>query len=126
MPEEAPVIRTTLPETSSENMELTNERKSLRHCNGGTKSKREKKVAGGATKLRNWWIKSMASFRDRELKNNKDDGYACKRKCQCRKVQCGVWVAALHETSSTRSPVRSGDICQDDGGLLFNGILENR
>nr|GMD31220.1 hypothetical protein Iba_chr09aCG14430 [Ipomoea batatas] len=50
MPEEAPVMMTTLPETSSAKTEPKIERKNLYTSNGGHKNSRLKKVKGGATR----------------------------------------------------------------------------
>lgn len=53
IPEEAPVMRTTLPATSSLKMYLTMERKKLKNRKGGKKNRREKKVKVGAATFKN-------------------------------------------------------------------------
>lgn len=53
MPEEPPVMRTTLPATFSGKMERRVERKKLKVQNGGKKRQREKKVNGGTSRFRN-------------------------------------------------------------------------
>lgn len=52
MPEEAPVMRTTLPARFSAKMDFNVQRKNLRVQYAGKKRAREKKVNGGATRLR--------------------------------------------------------------------------
>lgn len=53
MPEEAPVMMTTLPATFSGKEEYTRERKNLKTRNGGKKNRRVNKVKGGATRFSN-------------------------------------------------------------------------
>lgn len=59
MPEEAPVMWTTLPATFSLKMEFMIERKNLKVQYGGKKRQRKKKVVIEATMFRNLWIRSM-------------------------------------------------------------------
>lgn len=60
MPEEAPVMRTTLPATFSWKTKVKKERKHLRAWYGGNKNRRVKKVKGGAIRFKNMLIRSMA------------------------------------------------------------------
>lgn len=53
------MITTTLPATSSLNRVPRTERKNLKSWKGGKKRRREKKVKGGADKLRKVWIRSI-------------------------------------------------------------------
>lgn len=61
MPEEAPVMRTTLPATSSLKREERAEMKNLKAYRGGRRKQREKKVKMGAARFKNLWIISMAA-----------------------------------------------------------------
>jgi len=68
IPEEAPVMWTTLPATfSGKNVKIM-ERKNLKVQYGGKKRSKEKKVNGGATMFRNWWIRSITNYTLRKKK----------------------------------------------------------
>ncbi|KAI3759506.1 hypothetical protein L6452_07386 [Arctium lappa] len=62
MPEEAPVIRTTLPERFSVKMERRMPRQNLKKIHGGKKSNKVKKVKGGAARFKKPLMRSILIF----------------------------------------------------------------
>lgn len=60
-------MTTTLPATSSLKRVPKMERKNLKSCKGGKRKRREKKVNGGAVRLRNVWIRSNMAENNRKI-----------------------------------------------------------
>lgn len=93
IPEEAPVMWTTLPATFSGKNAKIMERKNLKVQYGGKKRSKEKKVNGGATMFRNWWIRSITKKKIAKCGNNNTLVYL--RKMLNLKLKFGIYIVMI-------------------------------